>query len=311
MPKRSSLLAVSLSALPLLVAPAIAKSDRLVSASVPPTPQGELANANPIDTPVSGAAVAPVVTPITRPASLEALMAIRPGYAPEPKKSPGRDQAVRQAGWAYGAQGGDAARCFALNEMLRHYAPILDKTYDFRTLVLPAGNNQTMIRPPVVTEAQMAVALDPQGQSARETRRIYQITRKAALVSAVPQWRTWLVRTVTPPQPPTDTLRPRTKHEVEIWRDAVAQGWAAGERQAVEVFLDDLARLERDLVGMARYRVLLNAGKVAPLDVGYLHREAAGGHDVLRINDTEIRIRSQPGLDADRAHWHDVEITRP
>ena len=45
--------------------------------------------------------------------------------------------------------------------------------------------------------------------------------------------------------------------------------WAAGETQAVEIYQDDLGRLERDLVGMARYRVLLRAGLVEPPVVAF------------------------------------------
>lgn len=271
---------------------------------VPAEPQSDMAAANPLDTPLSGATEQPVLTDTIRPPSLEALMAVRPGYSPRTESSNGRDEALKQAAWAYGAQGGLAARSVAINDMLRRYEAVLDREFDFRSLVLPAGNGQTLIRPPVVTEAQMAFALDDSGQTARETRQVYRITRQAQLVSLPPQWRTWLVRSVSPPDAPIDAQRPRTRHEVMVWREAVARGWAAGERQAVEVFLDDLGRLQRDIIGMARYRVLLKAGKVEPPDVAFLHRDTQGGHDQLRVDDTEIRIRSQPGLDANQAHWH-------
>lgn len=270
----------------------------------PAVPQQNMGAANPLDTPISGSSELPALTDIVRPPSLEALMAVRPGYSPHIESSNGRDEAIKQAAWAYGAQGGLAARSFAINDMLRRYEAVLDREFDFRTLVLPAGNGQTLIRPPVVTEAQMAFALDESGQTARETHQVYRITRQAQLVSLPPQWRTWLVRSVSPPDPPIDAQRPRTRHEVQVWREAVTRGWAAGERQAVEVFLDDLGRLQRDIIGMARYRVLLKAGKVEPPEVAFLHRDTQGGHDQLRVDDTEIRIRSQPGLDANRAHWH-------
>jgi defect in organelle trafficking protein DotC len=312
--RKTLLLSMSLSILTAAVPQCLAATPRPADAPsdspVPQLPAAQPDAGNPIDTPITGATVAPEIPDVARPPSLEALMAIRPGYAPRVEQSSGRDLAVRQAAWAYGARGGEAARAFALNEMLSRYAPVLDRTFDFRTLVLPAGDGATLIRPPVVTEAEMAIALDSSGQTARETRQIYQITRKAALVSAPPQWRTWLVRDVDVPPPPAETLRPQTKHEVAVWRQAVTEGWAAGERQAVEVFLDDLARLERDLVGMARYRTLLAAGKVEAPEVAFLHRDTQGGRDMMRVDDTEIRIRAQPGLDADRAHWRGLEDAR-
>ncbi|MBB2164498.1 type IV secretory system conjugative DNA transfer family protein [Gluconacetobacter sp. 1b LMG 1731] len=286
---------------------ASAQSDGPVESPVPQIPATVPAAANAIDTPIAGASEAPDIPDVDRPPSLEALMAIRPGYSPKKEEGHDRDEAVRQAAWAAGAQGGRAAESFAINEMLRRYAPILDRKIDFRTLVLPAGNGQTLLRPPVVTEAQMALALDPTGQTARETATVYQITREARLVSAVPQWRTWLVRTVGAVAPPPDVLRPRTPHEVEIWKTGLAYGWASGERQAVDIFLADLGRLERDVMGMARYRLLLRAGKVAPPEISYRHVDVEGGHDIMRLSNDDVKIRMQPGLDANRAHWRVTE----
>ncbi|PAK76972.1 type IV secretion system protein DotC [Acetobacter fabarum] len=295
---RCSLLAL------IMATPSYAASSGPVALPVPSTPTLSPGAASPIDTPLTGAAETPHISDTTRPPSMEALMAVRPGYSPRADTGTDHDDAVRQAAWAYGAQGGLAARSFALNDMLGRYETTLDQTFDFRPLVLPAGSGQTLLRPPVVSEAQMAMALDPSGQTARETRRIFRVTREAQLVSVPPQWRTWLVRSISMPETPPDAVRPRTRHEVEVWREGVARGWAAGERQAVEIFLDDLARLEHDLIGMARYRVLLKAGKVEAPEVAFFQRDTTGGKDVLREDDTEIRIRSQPGLDANRAHWH-------
>lgn len=277
---------------------------------IPPVPAATQPRAaSALDTPIEGARIAPEIPDVVHAPSLEEQMALRPGYEPGQKDTTARDSALKQTGWAYGARGGLAARGEALNEMLRRYAPTLDRVFDFRTVVLPVGNGSLLLRPPVVTEAQMAVAVDASGQTARETGRIYEITRQGALVTAPPQWRTWLVRSVDVPGEPAETLRPRTRHEVEIWDEALARGRAAGERQAVEVFLDDLARLQRDLVGMARYRLLLQAGKVRPPELTSHYASTQGGHDLMRIEDTTRRIREQPGLDADRAHWKTEEDT--
>ena len=188
--------------------------------------------------------------------------------------------------------------------MLRRHEAELDAAYDFSTLVVPLGGGQTLMRPPVVTEAQMAFALGDGGQVARETGRVYQITRRAELTSAPPNWRVYLVRTWTNPTPPPDDLRPRTRDEVSSWNQWVSEGWAKGERQAVEIFLSDLGRLERDIVGMARYRVLLRAGLVEQPQVAFAHRAVQGGHDTMRVNDRTVRITGQSGLDANQKHWH-------
>jgi defect-in-organelle-trafficking protein DotC len=210
---------------------------------------------------------------------------------------------VRTAGLTYGAQGGLAARSFALNEMLRRYEAQLDSAYDFRTLVLPVGHGQTLMRPPIVSAAQMAFALGEGGQVARETSCIYQITRVAQLASTPPNWRAYLVRTWAPPRRPNDGVLPRTGQEVAFWNKWVPEGWAQGEKQAVEIFLSDLGRLERDIVGMARYRVLLRAKLVEQPKLAFLRRAVEGGRDRLHVGDQTIRITDQPGLQGNPRRW--------
>ena len=260
---------------------------------------------NPLNQAVTGAAELPVIVGGERPPSLEALQATRPGDEPESGLEAGRAEILRQSGTEYGAQGGLSARAFAINEMLRRYEPQLDGSYDFRALVLPVGGTgQTLMRPPVVTEGQMAFALGDAGaQVARETSCIYQITRIAELTSAPPNWRSYLVRSWGKPPRPADAGLPRTRAEAAYWNKFVAEGWGAGEKQAVDIFLSDLGRLQRDLVGMARYRVLLRAHLVEPPRIALLKRPAEGGRDTLRVGDTTVRITGQPGLQADPRRW--------
>ena len=162
------------------------------------------------------------------PPSLEALQATRPGDEKGNGLEPGRAEMVRTAALTYGAQGGLAARSFALNEMLRRYQAQLDSAYDFHTLVLPVGSGQTLMRPPIVSAAQMAFALGEGGQVARETSCIYQITREAQLASTPPNWRAYLVRIWAAPRRPTDGVLPRTRQEVAYWNKWVAEGLGAG-----------------------------------------------------------------------------------
>lgn len=280
------------------------------SPRLPPDPTPEQIEApasdlgNPLNQPVTGARIDPLVGGTAPPPSLETLQAARPGDLPGDGLEQGRSDVLRTAALTYGAQGGLAARGFALNEMLRRYEAQLDAAYDFRALVLPAGTGgQTLMRPPVVSAAQMAFALGDGGQVARETNCVYQITRAATLSSAPPNWRAYLVRAWSPPRRPADAALPRTRQEVAFWNRLVAEGWAQGERQAVEIFLADLGRLERDIVGMARYRVLLRAGLVESPRVAFESRAAEGGRESLRLGDRTVRITDQPGLQANPRRW--------
>ena len=154
------------------------------------------------------------------------------------------------------------------------------------------------------SEARDARALGDAGaQVARETSCIYQITRIAELTSAPPNWRSYLVRSWGKPPRPADAVLPRTKAEVAYWNKFVAEGWGQGEKQAVDTFLSDLGRLQRDIVGMARYRVLLRAHLVEPPRIALLRRRTEGGRDQLRVGDTTVRITDQPGLQGNPRRW--------
>ena len=293
----------------LALATASHAQDALTSPRVPPDPSPEQVEqnlpdlGNALNKPITGAQEDPLVVGTPPPPSLEALQATRPGDEKGDGLEPGRSDMVRTAALTFGAQGGLAARSFALNELLRRYQAQLDSAYDFHTLVLPVSSGQTLMRPPVVSAAQMAFALGDGGQVARETSCIYQITREAQLASTPPNWRIYLVRVWAAPHRPNDGALPRTKQEVAYWNKWVAEGWGQGEKQAVEIFLSDLGRLERDIVGMARYRVLLRAGLVEQPKVAFRNRPVDGGRDSLHVGDQTIRITDQPGLQGNARRW--------
>ena len=293
----------------LALATASHAQDALTSPRVPPDPSPEQVEqnlpdlGNALNKPITGAQEDPLVVGTPPPPSLESLQATRPGDEKGDGLEPGRSDMVRTAALTFGAQGGLAARSFALNVLLRRYQAQLDSAYDFHTLVLPVSSGQTLMRPPVVSAAQMAFALGDGGQIARETSCIYQITREAQLASTPPNWRIYLVRVWAAPHRPNDGALPRTKQEVAYWNKWVAEGWGQGEKQAVEIFLSDLGRLERDIVGMARYRVLLRAGLVEQPKVAFQNRPVDGGRDSLHVGDQTIRITDQPGLQGNARRW--------
>lgn len=285
-------------------------------ASVPPFPQyglspsagavdrGYAANANPLNTPIAGARINGQIVGGQAPPSLAALQAARPGQTPGKTISPLRLHALRQAALSYGARGGLAAESYTINLDLSQYRHTLDKTFDFSRMVQPIGNDQTLLVPPIVTEAQFAFALAPGGQIAKQTDKVYQITQQARLASAAPNWREFLVRSWSAPTPPPRNLMPHNATEAADWSRWVAQGWALGEQQAVQIFLDDLGRLQTDYIGMLRYAVLLRAGLVEPPDTESHRHYVSGGRDRMLVGNQVVRITDQPGLNPDTADWH-------
>jgi defect in organelle trafficking protein DotC len=260
-------------------------------------------NANPLNNPIAGSRTSPAIVGGKPPPSLDELQATHPTPTHKKPMSPMRATALREAALSYGARGGLAAQSYAINLLLARYQGRLDETFNFNGLVLAISNGQTLMVPPIVTEAEMAFALAPGGQTAKETDRVYQITQEARLASAPPNWRSYLVRTWAFPVKPPRDLRPRTDDEVQSWNRWVAEGWALGEQQATQIFLDDLARLQNDYVGMMRYRVLLRAGVVEAPDTAFSRRAISGGRDRMLVGNQVIRITNQPGLNPDERSW--------
>lgn len=134
-------------------APPPAPNGTLVPMPQPPEPaaddieQAEPALANPTNKPITGAQELDKIVGGDRPLSLEALQNTRPNDEGSDGLKPGRKEALQEAAHIYGAQGGLAARSFAINEMLRRYEDTLDATFDFRSLVLPIGSGQTLMQP--------------------------------------------------------------------------------------------------------------------------------------------------------------------
>lgn len=289
------------------------RPDGAIIMPVPPVPSPETIEqrarelGNPINKPVTGASQEPAVVGGERPPSLEVLQAARPGIVMgvpgAPPLEPGREEVLREAGATYGAKGGLAGRAFAINEMLRSYEHKLDRVYDFEPVVLRHPGSAILMIPPIVSEGQMAFALSEQGQVARETACVYSITRAARLASALPNWRSYLVRDWGWPRQPADAVLPRTEQEVQYWNKFVAQGWAQGEKQAVDIFLADLGRLQRDLTGMARYRVLLGKNLVENPRIVFQEKAVDGGGAELRGGDRVVRITEQAGLRANGRPW--------
>jgi defect-in-organelle-trafficking protein DotC len=64
-----------------------------------------------------------------------------------------------------GARGGLAFRTFQIREDLKKYEGYLDKVFDFRQLLIPAPSG-LMIEPPIVSETDDALIIEPAGLKA-------------------------------------------------------------------------------------------------------------------------------------------------
>ena len=215
--------------------------------------------------------------------------------------------ALRDTALALGARGGLAFRTWQINNMLDGKSESLDDIYQFRRMMIVAPSG-SMVSPPVVVEVSQAYTVADDGQSATAADKVYRILKPGKLVTASPDWRSYLVRQWEAPEPPPAQLLPKTRVQQEAWQKWVAEGWDNGIKQAEEIFQADLSRVARDMEGMARYRNLVAQGIITELYLAEGDRGITGGGDEMRIGDRTVRITSPAEFNGRSGDWAPVLI---
>ena len=211
-------------------------------------------------------------------------------------------QAMREAALSLGARGGLAWRTYHIRQTLEHRSDYLDRTFNFRQLLIPAPSG-LLIEPPIISEATNALIVENNGQEAAVADRIYNINANARIVTAPRDWRSYLEREWGEVDPPPDVLRPETREERKIWARNVEQGWREGVSQADAIFNEDLNRLTRDYEGMIRYRQLLAQGIVSPPFALQVDRGITGGGAEMRVGDRAVSITGPSQLQTSFETW--------
>jgi defect-in-organelle-trafficking protein DotC len=213
-----------------------------------------------------------------------------------------RRDALKEAALSYGARGGLAWRTYEIRDELETRITQLDKTFDFRQLLIPAPSG-LLIEPPIISENMNALIIEGTGQEAAVSDRVYEIIRDARIVSTARHWRNYLERDWGEVTMPPEVLRPISKLERENWIIWVRDGWAKGLEQADEIFADDLNLLSADYNGMVRYRLLLAQGMVSPPYALMTDNGITAESDQMRVGDRKVSIAEKPAFVPGPEKW--------
>lgn len=219
-----------------------------------------------------------------------------------PEVSALRVQSLQDAAMSLGAQSGLAWRAAQINQILQDKSKLLDQAFNFNGLMLGAH-----VLPPVLVTTDKSIKIDSV-DTIRLSDQTYKILAQAKFVSVPPTWRDYLLMNYDFPPYPAENMLPTNALEQQMWRDAVAIGWQQGIQQADNIFSDDLARLTRDIKGMALYRKLLNQGMVSQPFVAKSSLGITGSGEEMTINDQVMRIMALPQLQTDSKQWHPVVV---
>lgn len=215
--------------------------------------------------------------------------------------------AMRDAALALGAQHGYIKRMETIKAVLRENEKMLDDIYDFSVLMkmVTENSNEMYLLPPVLQEGKNVTKVSNDGRRLVISGKYYRIARGERLVSIAPNWRQYLifdvpVRTSTPP----DVLLPEPGTEEEVlWGKWVEQGWHAGIKQAENEMKFRIRRLGDDFVGMVKYMVLVEEGKMNEPVIASSTRNVVGGGDEMYEDQRVIQLSIPSGLNPNVSDW--------
>jgi defect-in-organelle-trafficking protein DotC len=200
-----------------------------------------------------------------------------------------RRQAQKEAALSYGARGGLAKRNFEIMERMEGFDRALDRVFSFRALLIRAPSG-LLIEPPIVKESERALVIADGGDEAAVADKVYDINKKAKIVSTARDWRQYLIQSWSEVPPPPRVLWPKTPEEQGEWNKWVSQGWAAGMEQADEIFDANVNQLVADYNGMVRYRMLLAQDMISAPYAMQEDRGVTGDDNQMRVGDSAVRI---------------------
>lgn len=200
-----------------------------------------------------------------------------------------RKEAQKEAALSYGARGGLAKRNHQIMERMRGFDPVLDKTFNFRALLIKAPSGM-LIEPPIVKESIDALVITEEGNEAAVAEEVYDINKQAKIVSAPRDWRQYLMQSWSDVPPPPRVLWPKNPAEQASWNSWVASGWKAGFDQADQIFESNTNRMVADYSGMVRYRMLLAQGMISAPYAMQEDRGVTGNKKQMRVGDRALRI---------------------
>lgn len=217
--------------------------------------------------------------------------------------------AMEETALAYGTRGGLAYETARINKRLEVNASLMTKAYNFQNLMLQAPNN-TMVSPPIISEAVDAWEVFDAGKTLRVADTVYEIIDQSRFTPVAPMWQTYLITRFDEAEEPPEALLPQSESEKDRWNRWIKKGWEKGREQAHEIFQANLNRLNRDFTGMVRYKALLEEGKVSAPVLAAANLGATGTGQDMRVNDNAIRMTAEPMLQVSTKGWDASATTK-
>lgn len=220
------------------------------------------------------------------------MSAVSKASAPSGGLSIVRESILRESAVVFGAREGLRKQSCLIALEIEKQRPDLDRRFRFGDLMIGKA-----VLPPAISEARNSVSLEDTVM--RVANFVYRLDENARVVDIPPTWRDWLFVGLAakncdggPVDTPTqDQQKPQTPQEVDFYRAVLDRSYSMGAQQAKDVFVANLARLERTYLGMRRYFDLYARGIVsAPVVASSTDVVVRDDPNTLVVGNTVIRI---------------------
>ncbi len=212
----------------------------------------------------------------------------------------GREQAILLEAMKFGSQSALYERSFKFKKILEDSKYELSRIFNFGPLLLAGGR----VIPPIIVESDnMQMVEDP--YTRRTVKKSYKIIEQARVVNTPIDWREYLIFDVSKPSVPSKMALPirGNSREELIWSNGVAQGWEAGMKQANDIMLQSVRKLERDYIGMIRFHIMRLKNMVSSPVPSSLNLGVTGDKDSLNIGEVVFEVIDLPKFNKDAETW--------
>jgi defect-in-organelle-trafficking protein DotC len=227
-----------------------------------------------------------------------------------------RAKALREAAQSYGARAGFLQKSGKIRDILEQHSTLWDAAWNFNSLLLvdeQRGEKGAEMRPRIIVPPVLLRSEDNTYQVSanvfQTTDETYRIHEQVHFSSVAPNWRTYLIRDTRGQalSPPHSSLLPKDDAEREKFKQWVAEGWESGVKQAWDVYITDVKKLDRDYGGMTLYHELVEQRKVSLPFVASSNKPISGDDNTMNINDVTLKITVMPSFQRDSKQWTPLE----
>jgi defect-in-organelle-trafficking protein DotC len=246
---------------------------------------------------------APTLAMAQQSDALNSLMNASAGRS-TPPISPVREAILRPTAQALGTQTGMIEAANEILQVINDLGGTMDRSFRFGDLVMGQG-----VLPPVVVASHNSASLGESGKTMRVAGSVYKIEESARFFTGAPSWRDWLLMGLlsqadVPDVPDNPQLLPQDDKERAYWQDVIQKSYRQGREQALRIFEENLAGLERTYLGMRTFYELHGRGLVS------LPRLATS-QDVVNqtdpntiiVGDTVFRITVPSSFNTNTGSW--------